>query len=201
VYLLGSTADQYFSPALAKVADSLKLSSTVAGVSLLAFGNGAPDVFSSILAARKLKVSLSLGGLFGGAFFVSSVVLGRVILSADICKVDQNKTLRDSSLLILTIILIVIYGLIGTITLFQACLFPILYCFYVFLVLYMEKNNEPLINRSVEMPDMNTNYSQFGEIIEDYILLSPTKLKVMPIVRHDDFEWSQIKEKFFTQKK
>ena len=65
----------------------------------------------------------------------------------------------------------------------------------------MERKHEPLLNRSVEMPDMNTNYSQFGEIIEDYILLSPTKLKVMPAIRHDEFEWSQIKEKFFTEKK
>lgn len=45
-YILGSTADSFLSPALAKLSMTLGMSESLAGVTLLALGNGAPDVVS-----------------------------------------------------------------------------------------------------------------------------------------------------------
>ena len=45
---LGGTASSYLSPTLANVCDRFKVPYDLAGVTLLAFGNGAPDVFASI---------------------------------------------------------------------------------------------------------------------------------------------------------
>ena len=53
-YVLGSTADAYLSPVLAGISKHLKISQSLAGVTLLAFGNGAPDVFSSLSAASSV---------------------------------------------------------------------------------------------------------------------------------------------------
>lgn len=47
---LGSTANHYLSPSLEVISDRLKCSESLAGVTLLALGNGAPDVFSAIAA-------------------------------------------------------------------------------------------------------------------------------------------------------
>ena len=49
-YILGHTADVYYSPTLQGISDCLDLSYDAAGVTLLALGNGAPYVFSSVAA-------------------------------------------------------------------------------------------------------------------------------------------------------
>jgi sodium/potassium/calcium exchanger 6 len=44
--VLGTTAEDFFCPALGAISDTLGLSDNVAGVTFLALGNGAPDIFS-----------------------------------------------------------------------------------------------------------------------------------------------------------
>ena len=51
MYTLASTADFYLSPSLEHMTVTFKLSESLAGVTLLAFGNGAPDIFAAISAA------------------------------------------------------------------------------------------------------------------------------------------------------
>lgn len=79
-WVLGSTADAYLSPVLATISKHLKLSQSLAGVTLLAFGNGAPDVFASISAASGIDSAaaamgsgfyLAASSAIGGGFFVS----------------------------------------------------------------------------------------------------------------------------------
>ncbi len=46
VSLLATTADRHFVPPLTAMSAKLQLSPAVAGITLLAVGNGAPDVFT-----------------------------------------------------------------------------------------------------------------------------------------------------------
>lgn len=50
-HLLSSTAENYLSPALTNLSNKLGLSETLAGVTLVAIGNGAPDVIVAISAS------------------------------------------------------------------------------------------------------------------------------------------------------
>ncbi|KNC72923.1 hypothetical protein SARC_14517, partial [Sphaeroforma arctica JP610] len=50
ISLLATTADYFFVPALCVIARALRLSPSVAGITLVAFGNGAPDVFTAYAA-------------------------------------------------------------------------------------------------------------------------------------------------------
>ena len=45
---LGVAATDFLCPALFMISKSLKMSQNVAGVTLIAFGNGSPDVFAAI---------------------------------------------------------------------------------------------------------------------------------------------------------
>ena len=83
---MGSTADGYLSPALEFMTVKFSISESLAGVTLLAFGNGAPDVFASIASAAKsddenMPKNYSGDGfqamtpLLGSALFISSIVI------------------------------------------------------------------------------------------------------------------------------
>lgn len=95
--LLATTADSYFSPALESFSFELGLPPRFAGATLLALGNGSPDLGStvnSILlwneeAAREVSSGLrsghqegwtmALGSLIGGGMFVGTVVCGLLL--------------------------------------------------------------------------------------------------------------------------
>lgn len=50
LYLLSSTADEFFCPVLQAIVEKYRIPPHVAGVTFLSFGNGSPDVFSNIAA-------------------------------------------------------------------------------------------------------------------------------------------------------
>jgi solute carrier family 24 (sodium/potassium/calcium exchanger), member 6 len=82
-YFLGTTADKFLTPVLTKISTSLKLSEAIAGVTLLAFANGAPDIISSFSAAGDDDgVFLSIGGLYGASLFAGTMVVGNCILKS-----------------------------------------------------------------------------------------------------------------------
>jgi len=82
--LLGSTADVFFVPALTLLSEELNLSPTVAGMTFLALGNGAPDIFTSLAAGQKDDIPLVMGELFGANVCITCFVLGSVVLAADV---------------------------------------------------------------------------------------------------------------------
>lgn len=79
--VLGLTASKFFCPNLSAISSSLRLTHNVAGVTFLALGNGAPDVFSATVAfSRPHTAGLAIGALFGAGIFVTTVVAGSVSL-------------------------------------------------------------------------------------------------------------------------
>jgi sodium/potassium/calcium exchanger 6 len=83
--ILASTADNFLVPQLETLSEYLNLSPEVAGLTLLAFGNGAPDIFAakSALNGGNSDFPLLLCDLLGGSVFISTVVLGSVCIVAN----------------------------------------------------------------------------------------------------------------------
>lgn len=79
--ILGVTAAKFFCPNLWAISSVLKLSHNVAGVTFLAFGNGAPDIFSALVAFSDPRTAgLAIGALFGAGVLVTTVVAGGIAI-------------------------------------------------------------------------------------------------------------------------
>jgi hypothetical protein len=68
--VLGTTADAFFCPALSSLSEMIGLTPRVAGVTLLALGNGAPDVFSIYASVKAGEYGIAVGEVTGAANFV-----------------------------------------------------------------------------------------------------------------------------------
>lgn len=91
---LGVTADDFLCPALVVISKTLRLSQNIAGVTFLAFGNGAPDIFSSLAGIQQARSDLVIGELFGAGMFVTTVVAGTICMSQPF-KIMERPFLRD----------------------------------------------------------------------------------------------------------
>ncbi|CEJ03199.1 hypothetical protein RMCBS344292_17187 [Rhizopus microsporus] len=69
-------ASDFFCPNLQTISSRLQLSESMAGVTILAFGNGSSDLFSTFSAMDSDAGSLAIGELIGAAFFIVAVVSG-----------------------------------------------------------------------------------------------------------------------------
>ncbi|XP_048467468.1 mitochondrial sodium/calcium exchanger protein isoform X2 [Rhincodon typus] len=146
---LGTTAELFFCPNLAAIAASLKLSHNVAGVTFLALGNGAPDVFSAIAAFSDPRTAnLAIGALFGAGIFVTTVVAGGVALANPFI-VASRPFLRDVIFYMAAVFWTFLVLYFGSIDLGQALGYLALYVVYVLMVIISSliyqkhKNQEP----------------------------------------------------------
>lgn len=89
VWLLNSTAQEYFVPPLAYWSRLLRMREEVAGATLVALGNGAPDVFAFSTAARD-DLPLALDELLG-AMMCDLCVAGGAVLMAVACFRSRNE--------------------------------------------------------------------------------------------------------------
>ncbi|KAI8364583.1 Sodium/calcium exchanger protein-domain-containing protein [Blakeslea trispora] len=69
-------ASDFFCPNLQTISSKLQLSESMAGVTVLALGNGSPDLFSTFSALDTGAGSLAIGELIGAAFFIVAIVSG-----------------------------------------------------------------------------------------------------------------------------
>uniref|UniRef100_A0A2K1WPA4 Sodium/calcium exchanger membrane region domain-containing protein n=1 Tax=Populus trichocarpa TaxID=3694 RepID=A0A2K1WPA4_POPTR len=118
-YLFGNTASEYFCSSLEDLSKLLNLSPTIAGVTLLSLGNGAPDVFASVVSFMGDGTSdFGFNTVLGGASFVTCVVVGilSILAKQEEFRVNRDAFVRDICFFLLvlaSLIFILIYGKIN----------------------------------------------------------------------------------------
>ncbi|ONK74299.1 uncharacterized protein A4U43_C03F4820 [Asparagus officinalis] len=136
-YLLGNTASVYFCSSLESISKLLRLPPTVAGVTLLSLGNGAPDAFSTIASFASSEVGeVGLSSVLGGAFFVTSVVVGviSVCVGDRLISVDRFSFVRDICFYVIVLCFLLGILIVGEIGVGGAIVFASLYIVYVVIV-------------------------------------------------------------------
>ncbi|GMH07758.1 hypothetical protein Nepgr_009598 [Nepenthes gracilis] len=137
-YILIRTAQDRFSVVVTKLCSHLSLSPSMGAVTLLALGNGAPDVFASLAAVRGGHPRTGFGAILSAGTFVSAFVVGFVAIYAAPFSVDPAPFVRDVLFyLIATLFLFYVY-LSGELYVWQAIGFVGFYLFFVGFVFWMD---------------------------------------------------------------
>lgn len=150
--VLGSTAEDFFSPALEMLSIKLGLPPRFAGVSLLALGNGAADVsstMSAIASDPNHGYLLSLGALTGSGMFISTVVAGIVIVVADGQIPCRGALVRDVLVFMTAVSLIWVSFALGSIGPVQIYSWIALYLSFLIVVLTAD-----IYHRKVVLPQL-----------------------------------------------
>ncbi|KAJ3339580.1 hypothetical protein HDU93_007997 [Gonapodya sp. JEL0774] len=134
--LFATTVSSFFVPNIQRLTKALSLSESVAGVTLAALGNGAPDIFSSVAAFSNVGTNeLGIGVLLGGSLFVIMVVVGAVaLLNEKPFSVPRRPFLRDIATFVGALVMLIVVLADGKITIVESTVMILYYVIYVLVV-------------------------------------------------------------------
>ncbi|XP_032509787.1 mitochondrial sodium/calcium exchanger protein isoform X5 [Phocoena sinus] len=193
--ILGVTAAKFFCPNLSAISTTLKLSHNVAGVTFLAFGNGAPDIFSALVAFSGPRTAgLAFGALFGAGVLVTTVVAGGIAILHPFTAASRP-FLRDIIFYMVAVFLIFTALYRGRVTLAWALGYLGFYVFYVVTVvlctwIYQWQRRRSLVYSVPGTPEMlsgseedrvssNTNSYDYGEEYRPLLFYQETTAQIL----------------------
>ena len=150
--ILSSTSDLFLSTAMVKLIETYNINQNIAAVTLISFGNCAPDIISSLVASENDNISFSLGSIIGSGMFITSFVLGLVVFKGKDIKVNSLSFNRDLLLYIIALGIIVIIGIRKKINFFYSLGFISIYVLNVTLAFFHGKKDK---NTKKEESDIN----------------------------------------------
>ncbi|KOC61873.1 Sodium/potassium/calcium exchanger 6, partial [Habropoda laboriosa] len=150
-----------FCPSLAVIASVLRLSDSIAGVTILAFGNGAPDIFTSIVSGSEEGI-IMFTELIGAGVFVTAIIAGSVAMVKPF-RVPLKPLMRDACFYIVSVCWISYVVRDETVYLWEAFSFVLFYILFISVVVIMqifESREERLTSRipSASDPDILRTY-------------------------------------------
>ncbi|CAD8070686.1 unnamed protein product [Paramecium sonneborni] len=133
---------EFLVPSLEAVKVKFEVSEIMAGVTLLAFGNGAGDVLTALVASSYPGgIDYNIGATMGAGFFLCSIGVYLITkTSKSQIKMDPVHFWRNVGFQIISIFVIMVFGVIGQISYFSSISLTILYLILVFLVYYQERD-------------------------------------------------------------
>ena len=159
-YFISTTGNDYLAETLGIISEKLKLSQNLAGLTLLAFGNTAPDVIVAIVSGEDADQGLtySLSSILGGGSMVFGFVLSVVIFLGKEVKITGFTFIRD----LLTYLIVVTFVLVIGLTYKKMNLFIALaifgfYILYVVICVIMESKTKERSLSSGDISPMGVN--------------------------------------------
>jgi K+-dependent Na+/Ca+ exchanger-like protein len=131
-YAMHRITDSYFVQSLELLSARLRLTSDVAGASLMAMGSSAPELFTSLLALVKGMelAELGAGTIVGSALFNILVIVGGTALLGS-AALTWQPAVRDIVFYLVSILLLFLVFVDGVVTLGESLLFVGFYGVYL----------------------------------------------------------------------
>ena len=171
-YLISSTAEHWLSTSLAKLSELLKMSESLAGVTLMALGNGACELITGIVAAgSESGPLLSVGSLSGSTLVVSGLVPALIVLSSKTKSVSMNrfKFTRDYIMIIISLILFLSFYFSGKIYWWMSLIQMGAYVIYIVIVIIIEgrmsKSKQEDTKGATPVIETNDNKSNTSDLL------------------------------------
>jgi len=136
IYLLAIITDEYFIVSLDQISIKLKLPGNVAGASLMAMGSSAPELAIALLAlftAGGERSDMGIATIVGSAVFNILVITGVSAIALP-AKVGWRAMLRDVSMYIGGVVLLLLTIFDGSVTLLETLFYLGLYAIYLLLL-------------------------------------------------------------------
>ncbi len=131
-YALAHVTDEYFIHSLEYLSGRLKLTSDMAGATLMAMGSSAPEFFTSLIALSKAVElgELGAGTIVGSAIFNILVIVGASALVTG-AMVSWQPVVRDLTFYLISIGLLLWAFADGVIVISEAAIFVVFYFVYL----------------------------------------------------------------------
>ena len=164
-FILSSTSDIFLSTSIAKIVEFFHINQNIAAATLLAFGNGAPDVISSLVASDEDEgISFSICNLIGSGMFITSFVFGSVVFKGKDILVNSSMFNREILIYLISLFHIILICIKKKITLLDSFIFILIYTVNIICAFYQGRNLDK--NNS----DNNNSLSEENKLIIDEIL-------------------------------
>ncbi|EKE39294.1 hypothetical protein ENUP19_0325G0004 [Entamoeba nuttalli] len=154
-YLLSVSSSDHFVPILTILSKHLSMSADLAGITILAIGNGAPDVFSTFVAIYNTgDVELATAEVIGSGCFVSSIIVASIVLLGKEDIKMPETLIHNISCYILALLFVYFICTTGSVSIIHSIIFILIYLLYVCFIGYITKN-KPLIKISEQLDSEN----------------------------------------------
>lgn len=132
--------ESFFIPSLDIIAGKLRMSSNMAGATLMAAGSSAPELAIAIVAVLRPgeHLEIGLGTIIGSAVFNMLVIIGVVAMVKKVV-LNWQPIARDLLSYFITIILLFLIMLNGSISLIESLLLLVFYLLYIVFIVYYQK--------------------------------------------------------------
>jgi K+-dependent Na+/Ca+ exchanger-like protein len=139
-YLLAEISDRYFVVSLDRISDKLGMSHDMAGATLMAIGSSAPELFVAIIAIFKPggHAEIGIGTIVGSALFNLLVIVGAVGIVKK-STLAWQPVVRDLGFYVLSIAILFYVLINGSVSIWEAASFLVLYAVYIFAVVNWKK--------------------------------------------------------------
>ncbi|XP_049849868.1 putative sodium/calcium exchanger 7 [Schistocerca gregaria] len=128
--LLMVSTDDFFLPNLIFISDKLGLRPEVAGLTILAFGNGASDFITNSVCILNGSPSIAFGSIIGTGLFITTFVAGCITLAVKKIQIRPVSFFRDILFYLASLSVLFVSILTGKTWIYQPIALLILYITY-----------------------------------------------------------------------